>query len=281
MARENAEALPLAQKALADALGAQVSVDVSGYCKRAEDNLIATVGPGVWRHVKADLASGKGSELDKKFRAAHSSAALAVNAFAPLLDGVDLPGGLDFRGVLRFEQERSAWARGYRPTLDVIVEEESAPVRLYVESKCIEFLRKGHAEFSDAFVKHAEQHLSRTAAGTFRRLFDDPLAFDPVDVRQLAKHFLAARRSVEDGPTPSRVVLVGIVWEPADAHKHDVFRRHREELGALAQALPDDDVTLVPLTYRELWDHWEARDDAILRRHTRLLRDRYDVLLAR
>ncbi len=55
-------------------------------------------GPGLWRQVRADLATGKGAELEKKFRAAYSSSALAVNAFAPLLDRVDLRDGLQVRG---------------------------------------------------------------------------------------------------------------------------------------------------------------------------------------
>ena len=60
---------------------------------------------------------------------------------------------------MRFEQERSAWAPGYRPTLDVIVEHDGAPVRLFVESKCIEFLRKCATDFSATFPKKASEHL--------------------------------------------------------------------------------------------------------------------------
>lgn len=279
MARENAVELILAERALANALRGRAKIDDAGYCERAEDNLVASVAAGIWRHVKEDLASGKGSELAGKFRAAYSSSALAVNTFAPLLDYVPLPESELFEGSLRFEQERSAWAPGYWPTLDVIVEDQDAPVRLYIESKCTEFLRRTHTDFSHAFVNHAEKHLSTRAWNTFRDLFDDPFAFDPVDARQLAKHFLAARRAIEDATTSCKIVLACIAWEPTDADKYEVFGRHAAKLGELANALPDDSVTLVSLTYRQLWDHWEAIDDALLRRHTRLLRDRYDVSL--
>jgi hypothetical protein len=159
MARHNAEELSLAEQALANALPDGTKVDRRRYCERAEDNLIGTVGPGIWRRVQQQLESGKGTELAAKFRAPYSSSALAVNAFAPLLDCIDLPEGRPFCGNVRFEQERSAWAPRYWPTLDVIVEDPRAPVRLYIESKCIEFLRVGHPEFSHAFVEHGETPL--------------------------------------------------------------------------------------------------------------------------
>ncbi len=98
MARNDDGALLPARQALAGALGAYTQVDRDGYCEQVEDNLIANVGPGLWRQVRADLATGKGAELEKKFRAAYSSSALAVNAFAPLLDRVDLRDGLQVRG---------------------------------------------------------------------------------------------------------------------------------------------------------------------------------------
>jgi len=46
-----------------------------------------------------DLRQGDGNELAGKFRAAHSSCALAVNTFAPFkahAAGLRLPGGADF-----------------------------------------------------------------------------------------------------------------------------------------------------------------------------------------
>jgi hypothetical protein len=214
MAAESDLALSLAQGALSGQLSERVDLDETGYCQRAEDNLVPTVGPGVWQRARRDLASGKGDELASKFRAPHSSSALAVNSFGPLLDGVDLPGALRIEGPIAFEQQRSAWAGGYWPTLDLTIEAEGSPVRLFVESKCTEFLRKGEANFSDAFVKHAKQRLGTDAAETFARLADHAAAFDPLDARQLAKHFLAAKRAVVDAPEHCRVLLLCVWWSP-------------------------------------------------------------------
>src|SRR4051794_7404048 len=95
-----------------------------------------------------------------------------------------------------------------------------------VENGATPFLRKGHPDFSDAFVKHAERQLDPAAAATYQQLADDAHAFDPLDARQLAKHFLAAKRVVVDSAQPDAVILLCIWWEPQDASEHPVFRRH-------------------------------------------------------
>jgi hypothetical protein len=279
MASATDPALPLAEAALTRKLAEQVRLDDSGYCARAEDNLVASVGPGVWHRARRDLAAGKGDELAGKFRAPYSSSALAVNTFAPLLDGLSLPGPLQVDGPVTFEQQRSAWASGYWPTLDVTVEAAGSPIRLFVESKCTEFLRHGHPDFSKAFVGHAKQQLGEAAIATFEGLAEDAAAFDPLDARQLAKHFLAAKRAVVDSSQAFAVVLLCIWWEPRDAADHRVFQEHRDAARRFAAAVPDADVTVQSMSYRQLWEHWEGLGDPVLERHTELLRSRYDVRL--
>jgi hypothetical protein len=153
-----------------------VAVDAKGYCAAAEDNLIDAVTPELWLAAKADLEGGKGSELGGKFRAAHSSSALVAHTFVPMRDGVDIPGVGLCAGLPRLEQERSSGAKGYNPTLDVIVEGEGRD--LYSESKCREYLDSGEADFSDAWPKLAAEHLSSAAARKLRRrVRDGALAF--------------------------------------------------------------------------------------------------------
>ena len=65
----------------------------------------------------------------------------------------------------------------------------------------------------------------------------------------------------------------------ADAADHDVFAAHRTEAGKLAGALADDHVQLVPLSYRDVWAHWEQLDDAEIAEHVAAVRARYDVSL--
>jgi hypothetical protein len=55
-------------------------LDKNGYVNEAEQNLIEGVR---LKDFEADLLQGDGNEMKGKFRAAHSSSALAVNTFAP------------------------------------------------------------------------------------------------------------------------------------------------------------------------------------------------------
>jgi hypothetical protein len=225
------------------------------------------------------LEAGKGTELASKFLAAYSSSALAVNAFAPLDGRVALPDGRTIEGRIRFEQERSAWATGFWPTLDVVVEHDEAPVRLFVESKCIEYLRATDTSFSQQFLQQAEKHLQPDAAEVFAEVFADRYCLDPLDAAQLLKDFLAAKRLAKEHGC--RVVLLCIWWVPANPSVDEVFDAHGGAAERLARALPDPDVTLVPLTYTKLWDHWEQDGDDALGHHVRCLRERYVVELHR
>ena len=279
MAREEHRLLAAAEQALADRLAARVPLRGKGYCDQPADNLIATVTPEIWEAAKADIAKGKGTELASKFLAAYSSSALAVNAFAPLCGRVALPGSVDVEGETHFEQERSAWASGWLPTLDVIVERKAAPVRLFVESKCLEFLRKGATDFSAAFPKKASEHLKPEAAEVFETVYEDRYAFDPLDAAQLLKHFLAAKKVAL--AQQCRVVLLCVWWEPTDTEAHPVFAAHTAAAALLAAALSDPDVTVIPCSYLQLWAHWEAVGDSALQQHVRLLQERYAVVLSR
>src|SRR5438309_2888587 len=58
----------------------QIELDEKGYVAKVAENLVDRVSLG---DFEPNLRSGDGNELAKKFRAAHSSAALAVNTFAP------------------------------------------------------------------------------------------------------------------------------------------------------------------------------------------------------
>ena len=276
MARETDPIVKAAEAALAARLGESTRVDGSGYCELNSDNLVAGITPEIWASARRDLGKGRGDELTHKFRAAYSSAALAVNAFGPL-GGVHVPRIEPVHGRIRFEQARSAWARGYWPTLDVIVETPGAPVRLYVESKCIEYLRKTDTRFSSAFPRIAREHLEPSTADVFEAVHEDRYLFDPVDAPQLLKHFLAAKRAAQEHAC--QVILLCVWWEPTNAERWPVFERHRLRAGDLARRLGDPDVELLAMPYPELLQHWERIGDAALCEHVAALRSRYDVAL--
>ncbi len=223
----------------------------------------------IW--AAADLGSGKGSELDGKFRAAYSSSALAVNAFVPMQGGISIPGLGTISGTPRLEQERSGGARGFKPTLDVVVRGEQCD--LFIESKCREYLDAGEAGFSVAWPGLAAMHLSAPAARVYGDVYAGARSYQPVDAPQLLKDILAADKAArEDG---RHVVLLYAYWEPRNAASYPVFEEHRYQASRLFAPLSTERVTALALSYLELWDHWEERGEP----HIAQLRQRYDVVL--
>lgn len=80
-------------------------------------------------------------------------------------------------------------------------------------------------------------------------------------------------------PHPLLPVAEAALADALVARVDEVFAAHADAAARLARALPDPNVTLVPLTYTELWDHWKKHGDDALRRHVRCLRERYAVEL--
>ncbi|MCR9127874.1 MAG: hypothetical protein NXH82_17405 [Rhodobacteraceae bacterium] len=134
-------ARPRAIAALAKAFrhthpGARLNSD--GYASDFRDGLLAGVAPA---DFVPDLAAGDGNELKTKFRAAHSSSALAVNCFAPFrrnLPDLRLIGCGGFDG-LQFERKCPTGLRGGRaPNLDVVL--SGSRTLVAIESKLTEHL---------------------------------------------------------------------------------------------------------------------------------------------
>ena len=287
--RKQAQAVRRASEA---ALGAKLaatgaSLDKALRCEQPQLNIVETISPGRWTEIAAQLGGGNGGELNPsgghkpKFCSAFSSCALAVNTFGPFDQPRDLPLpslGV-FPGGVEFEAQRSAGVRGYKPNLDLVAEPAGGDW-LFAESKCLEFLRPHRTAFSGAFPAKADKVFSPQTAAVYadfaKHRETGAHGYVLLDAAQLLKHFLAAKLASESGQT---VTLAYLFWEPADAADHDVFAAHRTEAGKLAGALADDHVQLVPLSYRDVWAHWEQLDDAEIAEHVAAVRARYAVTL--
>ena len=189
----------------------------------------------------------------------------------PMQDGVDFPGFGLIAGTPRLEQERSAGPRGYKPTLDVII--EGSDVDVFIESKCREYLDAGEADFSVAWPTHAAQRLSAEAARVYGDLYSGSRSYRPVDAPQLLKDALAAHKWASDHGRP--VLMVYAYWEPQDAAQYEIFAKHQKRALELFAPLCSDRVTALAISYQDLWDHWQGVGLA----HIEQLRARYDVLL--
>jgi hypothetical protein len=273
-----------AERQLAARLGQTAELDIDRRCATATDNLVEAITPDRWQVICSQLGGGNGGELKAsgghrpKFCSAFSSCALAVNTFGPFVDHgavLSLDGLGFYAGPVEFEAQRSAGTRGYKPNLDLVAEPAGSDW-LFVESKCVEYLRPHTTAFSDAFVTKAKDLLSPATAAIYERWRDRREGYELLDASQLLKHFLAAKIAAAGQRT---VTLAYVYWKPTDADQHAVFAVHRQEARRLADHLADDEVRLVSLSYPELWAAWESAGDPALVDHVGALRDRYAVAL--
>lgn len=257
----------------------------SGYLADWEDNLIEGVSRG---DFEADLRRGSGNELadeagaPAKFRAAFSSAALAVNTFGPFRHQ---PARLALAGVtgfdsVEFEYPCENGLVGKNPHFDLFARTSSTVLAL--ESKFLEPLRSTPASFSDQYDRPFKGSLVQAPtaeapwARIYQRLRSDPRSYSYLDAAQLVKHYLGLLHSY---PTLERT-LVYLYWEPGNAAEVGAYRDLRREVNDFAAAVAGCSTRFVALSYPALWLEWQHnRAQVDLSAHIERLRQRYDFPL--
>ncbi|ESX88682.1 hypothetical protein [Mesorhizobium sp. LSHC412B00] len=251
-----------------------IQLDKNGYTQEMEENLISGVRP---EDFVSDLMQGDGNELGGKFRAAHSSSALAVNTFAPFKSdpsALRLPGGDRFIH-LSFERKCPHGLHGRRsPNLDLVAEHPGGIVA--VESKCLEPLSAHKPEFAPAYFREITDSRRETAwFAEMTRLTLIPSPYRWLDAGQLIKHALGISYTFPDRPT----TLLYLFWEPLNPHAHPVFEEHRQEIRQFANAVNGNGgPVFMALSYLDLWASWDKVGlPGGLQRHLDGLRSRYAV----
>jgi hypothetical protein len=248
----------------------QSVLDEKGYVGEASQNLIEGVH---LEDFEADLRQGDGNELQGKFRAAHSSSALAVNTFAPFkarahLDALRLPGGRDFTS-LHFEQKCPHGLRRRSPNLDVLLD---GPSVIAVESKLLEPLSKHAAKFARAY--DAIKPKGTKWFSEMKRLRYEPRSYRWLDAAQLVKHAFGIAHTFRSKPA----TLLYLFWEPSNPGEHPFFEEHRAEVTRFAASIGGGEPKFVAMSYPELWESWDAQPQPKwLQAHVRRLRARYGV----
>ena len=103
-----------------------------------------------------------------------------------------------------------------------------------------------------------------------------PQVFRLLDAVALAKHAVGLARTFPG----YRTTLVYLFWEPSDSRLHPVFAAHRAEIELLRRRVAKSGVPMLPMSVRELWDHWLSDlPGAGLRDHVTALDARYDVAI--
>lgn len=241
-----------------------------GYVSDWRQNLLPGIDPS---RVEMDYRDKRGSELEGKFKAAHSSAALVVNSFGFFTTSakpVPIP-GFD---KLQFDGFEKLFPTGLKsrmpPHLDATA--HSDELLLAIESKCLEYFTPKPAEFADAYVNEiVDERRDSPWFAEMLKLRDEPRRYQYLDAAQLIKHAFGLAWTVKETP----VTLLYIFWEPDDERYHGMFAEHRAEVAAFASSVAGGRPTFQSMTYRELWTHWAECGPEALRAHAGLLEGRY------
>ena len=251
---------------------------------------VATISSSELARGLTQVAGGVGSELSAsaakrpKFLAAYSSSALALNIFAPFLDGRTLV--LDGHALQKpkLESMLKIGAKCGRPAFDLLSRNDNAVVA--VEVKCTEQLKAKTRVAATDFATlqqrpDGDPYAPRTrelAAGPgavelYELLAGDPTAFRHVDATHLLKQYLGLRNT----HGTNACTLLYLYWEPGNAAEFDVCAAHGEEVERIGAYLTDRSVTFKALTTTALLETWAEGDNAILARHAVALQRRYGV----
>ncbi len=228
-------------------------LDVPAYTREPYDNLLPALAPA----LLDDFASGDGRELEgdlPKFCAAHSSAALAANAFGCFRfhpERLRLAGLAGFTEA-RFEHRLSTGLPGNPPNLDFFISGPNGAVA--VESKFTEVLAPKVATFAASYSKAVERLADSAWQRLFEALKENPRRFTKLDAAQLVKHYLGMRHSLADHA--GRLVLLYMYWEPSNAQSIPEFIAHAEEVAAFSNIVRDSEVQFLAIGYPDLWDEW-------------------------
>lgn len=238
-----------------------------------KDNLVPGIEPS-W--FQAELEEGDGGELKGKFRAAHSSSALAVNTFArfkPTPELLSLAGWSGFE-CFQFEAKCTAGIVGRRsPNLDLLLTLPSEVIG--VESKCTEHLTKHTAKFAAAYDEQITDRRRETAwFRLMHKLIEEPRRYRYLDAAQLVKHAFGLGHCFAS----LNVALLYLYWEPRNAGDFPEFREHRNEVARFVSEVAGTKPSFKAMSYRDLWATWsELQSPDWLPAHLAALKSRYDI----
>lgn len=243
--------------------------DRRGYVARSIDNLL----PGIeFDEIEKELRRGDGHELEGKFRAVHSSSALAVNCFGWFkrrTHALSLLGSVGARGV-EFEKQLPIFPGRTPANLDVWIDRGDSVVA--VESKLLEYLSLKIPTFSSAYES------ADLACDRWQAAYESAkhAARGHLDRAQLIKHAFGLHRYCREHPD-RRATLLYLFWEPTNWRNFEACCRHRSEVEDFSELLTESKIPFRWMPYADLWEEW-SRVPA-LAEHIQALRDRYEVAI--
>lgn len=254
-------------------------VDRDGYVDTLDDAFLPSIHPTAREAVERDLQGKGGSELAErgdrrpKFLAAHSSASLVANTFAPFIGreaDIALPVDSGYaHGKVALEGRLGTGLQGGAATVDCLIRGERSAVA--IEVKLAETFEFHVASFSRQY-DGALERLHRTWRNEHARLLKDPRHYRFLDAAQLVKHYVGLRTTFPRDKT----TLAYLYWTPQNLTDVPAAVVHAAEVAAFACAVNDPRVSFVPIAYRDLVELWSsAAQEPWLRDHATALAERY------
>jgi hypothetical protein len=239
-----------------------VEIDRRGDVSPMDDNLL----PELLYACGSVLGDWFDDLLEDYMRAVHSSAALAVNSFAPLL----LEGG-SFSLGSHSDLQVESFERGSNdpdlsePHLDIRAKGPAGAV--VIVPSCIDYVLR---HVPPPWARQTAAALPPERMSTTEALPSAP-QYHWLDTERLIQ---CARRRANDG---APVTVIYLYWEPMDACLSPLFEEHRQEIAAFAKRMAVESSNFEALSFFELWNGWAESGTTRLQKIASALRERYEV----
>ncbi len=253
-------------------LNPNISIDSRGYIKTPEQNLLHREWMGL---IKGDYDRGGGKELERKFCAVHSSAALVANHFAPFKQEPNrliIVSRCEF-DIPIFEKQLPTGLRGIPPNLDVFLENRDCCIA--VESKLLETLLPKKPHFSASYSKDQLPHCESQWLGLIKSANNAPEGY--LDTAQLVKHYLGLVYHLKENKINKRPILLYLYWKPVNASEIMEYQKHDQEVKEFRDMMVGSFAEFISMSYPELWEAWSKETG--LTDHAKKLTDRYYVTI--
>lgn len=246
------------------------NLNANGYFSKNSENLIEGIDVSLF---EKDLTSGSGNELQRKFNAIYSSAALAVNNFSIVKKE---PSTFHYLGYsnfdeCEFERKFPTELGGTAPNLDFTIENNEVVIAF--EAKYLEITTKKKVKFAKSYNKEKLDYLDDFWFDIIDK-YKDSRSY--LDVAQLIKHAIGLINYKRKYPT-KKIVLVYIYWLPENYKAFSNFVTHQNELLAFENDLKENkNLKFISTTYTEFWKTYE-HENSIFKAHFDKVKKRYKI----
>jgi hypothetical protein len=253
-------------------LNPDIEVDPRGYIKNSEKNR-NLLQPEWMELIEGDYRGGGGKELEQKFCAVHSSAALVANHFARFKKEphhLTITNQSTFDAPI-FEKELPTGLQGIPPNLDVFLENHDCCIA--IESKLLETLSLKKPHFSTSYGKKELPHCEPQWWNLIESAPEAKTGY--LDTAQLVKHYLGLVYHLKKDKIDRKPVLLYLYWKPENATEIREYQKHDQEVEEFKNGVAESSVKFISMSYPELWGAWTK--EPALSNHARKLIERYSV----